>query len=93
MKGVTLESLQQEGRHTEGLLLHYDRERKEIAPAEIATFLFVTREGTPGLLFIGIEVKDDSLQPGGVYDGDHELNPVAFRKGRRFGFKLFEVAP
>ncbi len=93
VKGITLKSLQQEGRHTEGLLLHYDRERKQIDAEGIASFLFVTREGTPGLLFIGIEVKDDSLQPGGVYDGDNELNPVAFRKGRRFGFKFFEVAP
>jgi hypothetical protein len=48
------------------------------------TYLFQTVEGTVGLLYVGVDVQDDTLKEGGVSEGDDELNPVAFFKGRRF---------
>jgi beta-lactamase regulating signal transducer with metallopeptidase domain/5-hydroxyisourate hydrolase-like protein (transthyretin family) len=88
---ITIETMQDEGRLVDNsLLLHFDKQTNSIDPKAIASFFFVTREGTPGLLFVGIEVKDDSLKPGGVTQGDGELSPIAFTKGRRFGFTEFE---
>lgn len=76
------------------MLLHYDAKAKAFAPAEKATFLVKTREGTPALLFVGVEVKDDSLKPGqGSLEGDNELKPVAFFKGRRFALKQLIELP
>lgn len=89
-KGLTLEDLKSEGRPADKLLLHFDVVTKTIQPLEPASYLFITRHGTPGLLFVGIEVQDDSLKPGGIANGDDELNPVAFYKGRRFGFTSLE---
>jgi hypothetical protein len=90
---MTFEELKAEGTAASELLLHYDREHKRFEPKETATFLFKTREGTAGLLFVGIDVHDDSLQPGGVSRGDNELEPVAFYKGRRFAWTPFEELP
>ena len=92
---VTFESLISEGKAVSGWLLHRDQEKQRFEPEEIATFLFKTSDGTPGLLFVGIEVHDDSLQPGGRLDAgkDSELDPVAFHKGRRFAFHYFEELP
>jgi beta-lactamase regulating signal transducer with metallopeptidase domain len=87
---IKLETLQKEGTPVEGLLLHRDIDTKAIDPKAIATFFYITREGTPGLLFVGIEVKDDSLKPGGFSRGDNELDSIAFQKGRRFGYREFE---
>lgn len=87
---ITIESLEHEGTPVDGLLLHFDKQTGSIDPKAIAPFFFITREGTPGLLFVGIEVKDNSLKPGGITQGDNELDPIAFEKGRRFGFVDFE---
>ena len=90
----TLESLQGEGSPANGLLLHYNPVHESFEPKEPATFLFVTRAGTPGLLFVGIEVNDATQQAGRVTHGDNELNPTHFRKGRRFAWTdLQEVTP
>lgn len=89
-KAVTLEELQEEGSRREGLLLHHDPESDVIDPREIGSFLYITREGTPGLLFVGVEVQDDGLKPGGAITGDDELRPIHFWKGRRFGFTILE---
>ncbi len=87
---VTVKELQAEGRPSETLLLHYDKAGKSIAPLENASFLFVTGHGTPGLLYVGIEVQDDSAKPGRNAIGDHELDSVASVKGRRFGFTFLD---
>ncbi len=87
---VTLETLQAEGTPADGLLLHYDSKTESFDPKETATFLFITREGTPGVLFVGVEVQDNSQKPGGISTGDDELNPVHFFKGRRFAWTSFE---
>ena len=87
----TSEELKSEGQPVTGeLLLFRDSESGKIDPEKNAPFFFVTREGTPGVLYVGIPVIDDSLKPGvrrNVSDGDRDLDPVAFRKGRRFGFE------
>ena len=83
----TSEELQSEGHPVTGeWLLFRDSESGGIEPQKNAPFFFVTREGTPGVLYVGIPVIDDSLKPGGVTTGDNELDPIAFYKGRRFGF-------
>lgn len=91
---VTLKQLQEQGRPAGKFLFHQTGEGDEIAPRERATFLFVTRHGTPGILFVGVEILDDTLKPGGVIMGDTELDPVGFRKGRRFAYDpLMPVRP
>lgn len=90
---IAVEALQSEGTPVDGLLLHRDKETKAIDPAAVAPFLYITREGTPGLLYVGVEVLDDSLRPGGISMGEPERNPVAFSKGRRFGYCDFEQVP
>jgi beta-lactamase regulating signal transducer with metallopeptidase domain len=84
---TSMGALQKAGReNTTDVLLHVDEASGKAEPLETATFFYVTREGTPGLLYVGIQVQDDNLQPGGRSEGDNELNPVAFYKGRRLGF-------
>ena len=75
-----------------GLLLHFDEQRQTYDPAANAAFLFVTREGTYGALFIGVEVRDTHVKLGMPAEGDQALNPVGFRKGRRFSVKIVEPA-
>jgi beta-lactamase regulating signal transducer with metallopeptidase domain len=82
---ITLGELQQEGKPIDNWLLHVDRTTGTIDAETTASFLYVTKQGTPGLLHVGVEVQDDTLKPGGPTTGDTELKPVAFRKGRRFG--------
>ena len=87
---ITIEALQAEGIPVNGLLLHFDKQKKAIDPTAIAPFFYMTREGTPGMLYVGVEVLDDSLKPGGPSMVDPEREPVAFTKGRRFGYSEFE---
>lgn len=86
---IALEELRAEGAAAGELLLHRDQKSGQVDPQAIASFLYITHEGTPGLLFVGVEVQDDGLKAGGVVQGDNELRPIAFRKGRRFGLKNF----
>jgi hypothetical protein len=83
---ITLGELESEGLPTGELLLHRDPDTTEFDPLATATFLYMTKEGTPGLLYVGVEVQDDSQKPGGIAQGDLEHDPVGFEKGRRFGF-------
>ncbi len=81
------------GRPAGGLLAPFDRAAGRHAPGEPGLFLFRTREGGFGWVFVGVEVHDDTLQPGGAAGGDPELDPVAFRKGRRYGYRLVWEEP
>ncbi|MFO0797947.1 MAG: RNA polymerase sigma factor [Gemmataceae bacterium] len=76
------------GRPAGALLAPFDAKAGRHAITEPGLFLFRTREGGYGWLFVGVEVHDNSLQPGGAAGGDLELNPVAFQKGRRYGYTL-----
>lgn len=87
---VALQELKAEGRPSKKLLLHHDSETNAADPQAAASFLYVTRAGNPGLLFVGVEVRDDNLQPGRALVGDNELDPVHFYQGRRFGFNFLE---
>ncbi|MFH1301602.1 MAG: carboxypeptidase regulatory-like domain-containing protein, partial [Planctomycetota bacterium] len=85
MKRTSMDALKVEGQpNKQDLLVSFDAETNKAKPLDTATFFYITREGTPGILYVGIEVHDDSLKPGGFSTSDNELNPVAFRKGRRF---------
>jgi hypothetical protein len=75
------------GRSSGGLLARFDPAKGQYVPAETATFLFRTREGGHGAIFVGVEVYNDRLKPGTATSND-ELSPIAFRKGRRFAYKL-----
>jgi hypothetical protein len=82
----TSEELRSEGHPVAGeWLLFRDSESGKIDPQKNAPFFFITREGTPGVLYVGIPVIDDSRNLGGVRSGDRELDSVDSRKGRRFG--------
>ena len=85
----TSEQLISEGQPVTGeWLLFRNGESGRIDPQKNAPFFFISREGTPGVLYVGIPVIDDSLKPGGVTNGDRDLDPVFFRKGRRFGVEV-----
>ena len=85
----TREELISEGQPVTGeWLLFRDGESGSIDPQKNAPFFFISREGTPGVLYAGVPVIDDSLKPGvrrGMTNADSDLDPVAFRQGRRFG--------
>ncbi|NND99820.1 MAG: hypothetical protein HKN47_21070 [Pirellulaceae bacterium] len=87
---ITLEALIDEGTPIGEYLFHHDGD--EIDVRTHAPFFVVTAEETPALLYLGIEVRDDNLKPGIAMRGDHELHPVAFRKGRRYAYRLFSPA-
>ena len=88
----TLEEVQAVGTPVDKWLMYYDRETKSFDPQATASFLYVTREGTPGVMFVGIEVKDTNVIFGVPHKGDYELDPVHLWKGRRFGWTGFEEA-
>ena len=90
---VRAEGMFEMGRPAGGLLAPFDKAAGRHAPAEPGLFLFRTREGGFGWLFVGAEVHDDTLQPGGPAGGDIELSPVAFQKGRRLGYTLVWEEP
>ena len=89
---LTLEALQAEGTPAGDLLLYYDQQTKQFDPKATASFFYVTRDGSPGLLFVGVEVLDTRVVLGVPVSGDSELNPVGFFKGRRFGYNNFVEA-
>jgi hypothetical protein len=76
------------GRRSGGLLARFDAAKGQYVPEETATFFFQTREGGHGAIFVGVEVHDDNLKPGGLTSVDDELRPIAFHKGRRFAYKM-----
>lgn len=84
-------------RWTNNLLNDFDDDQGHYTPESTACFAFRTREGTYGVIFVGVEVHNDKLQPGGISTGDDELNPIHFYKGRRYAYKFFadptEAAP
>lgn len=93
MDSTSIAKLQAKGQTNDrDLLLHFDTIANQVDPLDVATFFYRTSEGTPGILYVGIQVHDDSLKPGGVSESDNELNPVAFHKGRRFAFKRLVLA-
>jgi hypothetical protein len=85
---ITREDPVELGTPAAGLLSPFDEKTGSFNPEEMATFLFVTREGTCGMLFVGAEVTDTNVVLGVPVRGDQNRDPVGFYKGRRFGFKI-----
>lgn len=81
------------GTRTNGLLAHFDAARGQYLPDQTAAFLFQTRDGTHGAMFVGVEVHDDNWKPS-PEGQEEELNPTGYVKGRRYTFYLIhEVGP
>jgi RNA polymerase sigma factor (sigma-70 family) len=74
-----------------GLLATFDAAAGKYKPEETGLFLFRTREGGFGWIFVGVEVRDDT-QPNplgvGAPRADPELSPAGPAKGRRFAYTL-----
>jgi hypothetical protein len=79
------------GRRTDGLLANFDVAKGRYLPADTATFLFRTREGSYGVIFVGVEVLDDKVSPFTLAGQDEELRPNGLYKGRRFGYSLIAM--
>ena len=75
-----------------GLLAQFDEAKGEYAPKEFATYLFITREGGYGALFVGAEVTDTGLKPGtpALPARETERSNVGFIRGRRLSYRLVE---
>lgn len=52
---------------------------------ELTTFFFETSDGSPGILYRGVQVLDTNVKPGRRSPDDPETDTVGFHKGRRFG--------
>jgi beta-lactamase regulating signal transducer with metallopeptidase domain len=76
------------GTRTDGLLAHFDAARGKYVPEETATFLFQTREGSYGVIFVGAEVKEISSKSRPQTIDTINLDPVGIWKGRRFEYQL-----
>ena len=83
---VTVDSLIEEGIEADDILMHRDVDTGEYDAKSPATFLVITREGTIGLLFVGVEVRNDRQKLGIFFGGDNELQRSGCLKGRRFAF-------
>jgi len=73
-----------------GLLVARDKDTHAMKPEDTAAFFFRTREGTHGALFVGVQVHDTNVVLGKRLEGDPNLDPVSFHKGRRFGYRRVE---
>jgi hypothetical protein len=76
------------GRPVKRLLAYFDAEQNAYDPSQLAVFFYITNEGTPGLLYLGVEVKDTNVIIGTPSTPNEELNPIGFWKGRRFGLAI-----
>lgn len=56
-------------------------------------FFVITKDGTPLILRLGVEVHDTNVVYGRPTRGDRELNPVHSVKGRRFGLRSLKPEP
>jgi hypothetical protein len=72
-----------EGREVDELLMHYDPESKRFVPDADAAFIFVTREGSMGL----IETTDRINQTANLNGMPGAPRGVGFHKGVRFDLK------
>ena len=89
-KEFSVNSLKAEGEQIpDEWLLFRDQETQAIKPRKRAPFVFVTREGTPGVIYVGVAVtKEYKPNPNIIAilgDADPELISTGFSFGRRFG--------
>ncbi|HVC93840.1 MAG TPA: M56 family metallopeptidase, partial [Pirellulales bacterium] len=74
------------GTRTDGLLARFDAANGQYVADETATFLFQTREGGYGAIFVEVEVHDDRFKPEKPASDDDNVSPIS--KGRRFAYTL-----
>lgn len=79
-----------EGRKTSTYLAWFDADENDYDFNRTGKFFYITSNGTPGLLKLGVEVYDTNVVIGSSFDGDDDLNPVGFYKGRRFSISYAE---
>ncbi|QDT12797.1 carboxypeptidase-like regulatory domain-containing protein [Planctomycetes bacterium K23_9] len=85
---VRLEELVERGKPIGEYLFRQDG--GEIDHLGQATFLLVTAEETPVLLYLDGIAHHNKPKPAGFENALNDLKPVAVRQGRRFGMQLFE---
>lgn len=75
-----------------GLLAHFDEGKGQYDPKQFATFLFMTREGGYGAVFVGAEVTSTAVKVGTPASGARveERSNVGFVRGRRLSYRLVE---
>ena len=75
-----------------GLLAPFDETKHEYQPKEFATYLFVTREGGCGALFVGAEVTSTAVKFGepAPPPRETERSNVGVIRGRRLSYLLVE---
>jgi hypothetical protein len=76
------------GRIVEKDLAPYDRGTGKSDPSATGVFFFITPDGTAGRFYLGVEVFDATMKPGGFAGGDTEHMRIGFYRGRRFGARL-----
>jgi hypothetical protein len=75
-----------------GLLAPFDSARAHYNPGEFATFLFVTREGGFGAMFVGAEITDTGIKLGTPAPPPREMERwnVGPIRGKRLSYILVE---
>ena len=84
--------LPQLGSPAAGLLAPFDEVKGQYNPGEFATFLFVTREGGYGAMFVGAEVTDTGIKLGTPASSarETERSHVGVMRGKRLSYVLVE---
>ncbi len=73
-------------------LVPFDKTEGVLDPTGIASFLVVTREGSPVLVHVGVEATADSGESGESSNSD-PLDKHVLAKGRMLDIQLFEAVP
>jgi len=81
--GFTSQRLIDQGRWSGDQLTHVEPATRAADPDAPACFFFVTTEGTPGILRMGVQVKEPTPNLRGPVPQNAELQPVGQRRGRR----------
>lgn len=84
--------LPQLGSPAAGLLAPFDEAKGQYKPTEFSAYLFVTREGGYGAMFVGAEVTDTGIKPGTPASParETERSNVGMMRGKRLSYILIE---
>ena len=70
-------------------IAHFDPKTHEYDHLQTGRFFYITSENTPGIIKLGVEVKDTKWLPGPSREDD-DLNPKGHRKGRRLSLTFLK---
>jgi hypothetical protein len=79
--------LTKRGHPVEAILASHDLDNGAAKYEDTATFFYVTADGSPGLLNLGVQITR-KWTPGHKQLEDWELDPVGLFLGRRFGLTI-----